>query len=368
MKTIVISAVNIRKGGTLTILRECLKALSVWSIGKFRVVALVHDRSLCEYDNIEYLEFPSTTSSWFKRLWCEYITMHGVSKSLGEISLWLSLHDTTPNVIASRQAVYCQTSFPFLKAKARDLWFDYKIVLFSFFTRLAYQVNVHSDDFLIVQAEWMRDSLSELLNVPKDRFIVFPPKSKPIVASQLVMPRTCRTFIYAASADCHKNFETFFRAIELIEQERPELDFSVHVTIDGTENRYSRWLYRKWSHLKSVHFMGLLPREALFRMYESADCLVFPSRIETWGLPISEFGALNKPMLLADLPYSKEAATGCEYVSFFNSDDPDDLEQRMISLIAGDYSCLAPVLEKEIEGNHVASWEDLFTVLLKGCI
>lgn len=365
MKTIVISAVNIRKGGTLTILKECLRALSVWAIGRYRVVALVHDRNLCEYQNVEYLEFPSTTRSWFKRIWCEYITMHGVSKSLGEISLWLSLHDTTPNVIASSRAVYCQTSFPFLKAKARDLWFDYKIVLFRFFTRLAYRINVHSDDFLIVQAEWLKTSLSELLNVPKEKFIVFPPKSKPIVASQGVMPKACRSFIYAASADCHKNFETLFRAVELIEQERPELDFSIHVTINGKENRYSRWLYRKWSHLKSVHFIGQLPQEELFRMNWSTDCLVFPSRIETWGLPISEFGELNKPMLLADLPYSKEAAAGCDHVSFFNPEDPNDLGQRMISLIVGDYSCLAPVREKELEGNHVASWEELFSELLK---
>ena len=43
MKTIVVSAVNIRKGGTLTILRNCLEYLSgLAQSGNYRVVALVH--------------------------------------------------------------------------------------------------------------------------------------------------------------------------------------------------------------------------------------------------------------------------------------------------------------------------------------
>lgn len=47
MKTIVVSAVNIRKGGTLTILRNCLEYLSkLAQTGNYRVVALVHKKSL----------------------------------------------------------------------------------------------------------------------------------------------------------------------------------------------------------------------------------------------------------------------------------------------------------------------------------
>lgn len=47
MKTIVVSAVNIRKGGTLTILRNCLEYLSgLAQSGNYRVVALVHKKNL----------------------------------------------------------------------------------------------------------------------------------------------------------------------------------------------------------------------------------------------------------------------------------------------------------------------------------
>ena len=110
-KTVVVSAVNIRKGGTLTILRDCLQYLSgLAEAGEWKVVALVHRRSLCEYPGIEYIEIPWSVKSWIHRLWCEYVTMYGISKGLAErdgdpVYMWLSLHDTTPRVLAQHQEV-----------------------------------------------------------------------------------------------------------------------------------------------------------------------------------------------------------------------------------------------------------------------
>ena len=57
MKQIVISAVNLRKGGTLTILRQCLAFLSEWAPAHgYRVMALVHKQELADYPNIQYID------------------------------------------------------------------------------------------------------------------------------------------------------------------------------------------------------------------------------------------------------------------------------------------------------------------------
>ena len=96
-KTIVVSAVSLRKGGTLTILRDCLEHLSVLAAGGgYRVVALVHRRELADYPEIEYIEMPEIIKGWGRRLWCEYVTMYRISKQLKPVYFWLSLHDTTP--------------------------------------------------------------------------------------------------------------------------------------------------------------------------------------------------------------------------------------------------------------------------------
>lgn len=367
MRTIVISAVNIRKGGTLTILRSCLEYLSVLAQeGQFRIVALVHKRELCYYQGIEYIEIPDTVKSWGRRLWCEYVTMHRISKSLSPIYLWLSLHDTTPRVVAERQAVYCQTSFPFMHCRLKDLRFDYKIVLFSLFTRFAYRANVQKNKYLIVQTEWLRKGLSGMLHLPENRFIVAPPQKEQIRTT--CQPRPANhvyTFLYAATPDCHKNFELLCRASQLLEKELGSGKFRVIFTISGTENKYSHHIYRKWGKVSSLEFAGFMKRDDLYECYAQADCLVFPSRIETWGLPISEFMAFGKPMLLANLPYAHETAAGSSQTAFFNSQDPNELKSQMKLLISGKCNFLKEITVSKVNEPKANSWKDLFALLLK---
>lgn len=334
-RTIVVSGVNLRKGGTLTIMRQCLQYLSEHA-GDCRIVALVHKRSLFDTPGIEYIEMPWCIRSWGCRLWAEYVTMHRISKRIAaedgrRIWLWLSMHDTTPRVDAERQEVYCHTSFPFLKTNFRDWTMDPKIPLFSMFTRFAYRINVHRNDSLIVQQNWFADALSGMLGVPREKFRVIPPAMPSVDA---IVPAEVHydvpLFFYASTADCHKNFETLCRAARMLEDEVGKGRFKVVLTVRGDENRYARWLYRCWGNVDSVDFHGFMSKEELFGYYRAASRLVFPSRVETWGLPISEYiAAGNGRMLLADLPYAHESSAGAAEAVFFPATDAVALKEEM---------------------------------------
>lgn len=364
MKTIVVSAVNIRKGGTLSILRDCLAYLATQA-SHYRIVALVHKQELCDYEGIEYIEMPDIIKGWSKRLWCEYVTMYRISKELAPVYLWLSLHDTTPRVIAEHRAVYCQTSFPFLKLKANDWRFDYKIGLFGLFTRLAYRINIKKNDYLIVQAKWLREGFARMFKLPRERFIVAPPERK---HHHTVAPEHKKqevyTFFYAATPDCHKNFELICQAAQLLEETIGKGRFRVVLTVKGTENSYAQWLHKQWGEVDSIVFHGFMDKETLYNHYAMADCLIFPSRIETWGLPISEYAQYDKPMLLADLPYAYETAAGSQQVAFFNPENPNELKGMMLRLIEDDTCFLETVEKKEIEEPKAESWEVLFQRLM----
>lgn len=362
---IVISAVGMRQGGTLTILRDCLRYLSSAVAEKrVRVVALVHKRELVDFPGIEYIEMPDVIKSWSRRLWCEYVTMHGISKQLPEADLWLSMHDTTPRVHARRQAVYCQTSFPFYKRRVLDFYFNYKIALFSLLTRFAYRINVHRNCYLVVQQQWFRDGLSEMLNVDKSRFIVAPPEQLPVdvVADKVELP--CYTFFYPSAPDCHKNFEALCEAASKLEQEVGKGVFKAVVTLSGKENRYTRWLYAKWGNVDSIDFAGYMNKSKLYGYYEAADCLVFPSKVETWGLPISEFGSTGKPMIIADCPYAHGTASGFEKVAYFDACRPDVLKSLMKKALDGDHTCFHAQPTITIDEPEARSWEELFAMLL----
>ena len=364
-KVIVVSGVNLRKGGTLTILRDCLQYLSMHLAQQYRVVALVHQRKLCDYPNIEYIEMPDTIKGWGKRLWCEYVTMHRISKQLSPVYLWLSMHDTSPRVIADRQAVYCQTSFPFFKWHWRDFKMDFKIPLFAMFTRFAYLVNVNNNKYLIVQQQWLREGFSKMLGIDKSKFIVAPPKKKisSVIAEQVA--RDVYTFFFASTPDCHKNFETLCEATRLLEEEVGVGRFKVVMTISGQENKYAKWLFKQWGKVKSLDFAGFMTKDTLYGYYHSTDCFVFPSRIETWGLPISEFMETRKPMLLADLPYAHETAAGSQHTAFFPAENAVALKEMMKRLFEGDDSFLGRVENKSLQNPQAQSWEELFDLLLE---
>ena len=364
-KHIVVSAVNLRKGGTLTILRECLHYLG--SRPDLEVTALVHDRDLCDVQGVRYIEIPWSTRSWGRRLWCEYVTMHRISASMPEADLWLSLHDTTPRVRAKRQAVYCHTSFPFLKVHARDFLMNPKIPVFAKLTRFAYRIGVRRNKYLIVQQNWFREGLSRLVHFPADRIIIAPPNFKPLLSAPFSGEERGKVpvFLYPSTPDCHKNFETLCQAAGLLEQRLGTDRFKAVITVSGNENRYAAWLKKRWGHVSSIDFHGFMSREELIVAYKESDCLVFPSRVETWGLPISEFMATGKPLLLADLPYAHETAEGASQVAYFQAEDASSLASQMLALVEGDLSAFTPVSAKAKKFPFAENWDGLFNILMK---
>ena len=355
------SAVNIRRGGTLGILRECLEELSKRT--DVRVAAVVHDASLCRYPGVEYIEIPWSTRSWLHRLWCEYVTLNKVSRRLGESDLWLSLHDTTPRVQARSQAVYCQTSFPFLKLRARDFRFSPRIAMFALFTRYAYRFRVRKNSALVVQQEWFREAMAGETGFEGSRIIVARPGSaaRCEIAPQAADPPL---FFYPAIADGHKNAEVICEAAALLERQLGPGKFRVALTMSGSENRYARWLRRRWGDVSSIEFRGYMDKETLWRTYGEAACLVHPSRIETWGLAISEFKPSGKPMILSDLPYARESARGAGSAAFFAPDDAAALAVLMRQVAEGRLTDFAPVPEATPEPPYAPDWQSLIDQLL----
>jgi len=291
--------------------------------------------------------------------------MREISEKIEPVDLWLSLHDTTPNVLAKKQAVYCQTSFPFLKIRLRDFLMDKKIPLFALFTKYAYKKNVHRNNYLIVQQNWLRDGLSKILGVDRKQFIVAPPKFENPAFEDCSADEPVPIFLYPASPDCHKNFEDLCKAAERLEKKLGKAVFKVVLTIDGTENRYAAWLKEKWGHVASIDFHGFMSKEELYAYYGKAACLVFPSRVETWGLPVSEFKPSGKPMILADLPYARESAAGAEKVAFFQVSDIDGLVRQMGLVIRRKISNFGRIIPRTPEEPFAKDWEALFSLLLK---
>ena len=174
------------------------------------------------------------------------------------------------------------------------------------------------------------------------------------------------TFLYAATPDAHKNFETLCHASALLEKRVGKGRFRTVLTISGKENKYAQSLYERWGGCESIIFRGFLSREELRQQYADTDCMVFPSRIETWGLPLSEFKGYERPMLVSDLPFAHETTSGAKAVAFFPPENATRLSQLMQEMLEGDTRELHPVPVRSKGEPTAASWAELFDLLLAG--
>lgn len=361
---IVVSAVNLTEGGPLTILNSCLSTLSEsLDYRKFEVVAIVNDKKRCFYDNINYIELQWPKKMWLNRLFYEFIYLNVLSKRLNP-DLFFSLHDISPSVNARLRAVYCHNSTPFYHPALTDIRFNYKEFLFSLFYRYLYKINIHKNNFVIVQQKWMKNAFVDLYKLEKEKVIV----SKPFEDAQnkvLIDRRSDNQFLFffPAFPRTFKNFEVICDACRILEKEG-FVRFKVVLTLDGTENSYANHICQEYSFLKTVCFCGLLSKEQVHLLYEETNCLIFPSKLETWGLPISEFTVYKRPMLIADLPYAYETALGAEKVSFFNPDNPIELAQRMKEIVEGQFSAFKAVPTQKDDEQTVYSWNKLFDKIL----
>jgi glycosyltransferase involved in cell wall biosynthesis len=85
--------------------------------------------------------------------------------------------------------------------------------------------------------------------------------------------------------------------------------------------------------LNNLRFVGLLKREDVDAYYEDSDCLLFPSKVESWGLPITEAKEYGKSILVAALPYAWESVGKYDKAKFFDPDDVRQLAEEMKNFI-----------------------------------
>jgi glycosyltransferase involved in cell wall biosynthesis len=364
-KVIIISAINFRAGGPLSVMQDCLSHADNYLSSHYRIIALVHNKELFkEIKNIEFIEFPKSVSSYLYRLYYEYVYFKKISLRYNP-SLWLSLHDISPNVKADIRAVYCHNPAPFYSLSFKEFWLEPKFALFNFFYQYLYAINIKKNQFVIVQQEWLRKKFNTLYSV--NNVIVAHPEVKFNLISQKAPLHSHNTnfyhFFFPTLPRVFKNIELICEAVKILKSKNLSC-FEVTLTIDGTENRYAQSLFNQYNYLNMIHFIGRQTRDKVIEIYQNTDCLIFPSKLETWGMPITEFQNFNKPILLADLEYAHETAGNYEKTVFFNPLDSHDLAKKMEKAIIQKLKFDSPNTTPTLS-PYAKNWGELFAILLR---
>ena len=360
---IVISGINMTEGGIFTILDNCLNQIEIYNKAlNYEIVALVADKSRFNYENITYIEFPKSKKNWLFRLYYEYFYFKKLSKKL-KPEIWLSLHDISPNIISKKRFVYCHNPNIFYKPSFLEWRLDPKMGIFYLFYSYLYKKNIKKNKAVFVQQNWIKSEFENRFKLDNVQV------SKPIIEieyseEKLILDNSKIHFFYPSFPRTFKNFEIIYEAMNYLKPDVLE-KINIHLTLDEKNaNKYTKHLLRKYGNHKNNILTGLLTKNQMLNYYDSIDCLIFPSKLETWGLPISEAKFYKKPIFLAKLEYAKETIGDYENVSFFDIDNPQELAQLITDFVNKQIVFQGNIAIKN-EQKSLNGWFELFDYIIK---
>jgi glycosyltransferase involved in cell wall biosynthesis len=354
---LVISAVNFTEGGPLTVFRGIVKAAAE-DFPEWDIYVLVHKLGTVNQPGVTEIPFPHAKTSWLRRLWCEWVQFKTLSQELRP-DVWISLHDITPRVFAGRQYVYCHNPAPFTKDKIPFDWMDRTFRLHRAIYAHLYRCLIHRNTAVIVQQTWLRSHF--LSEIGANRVIVAHPREGNFTVSNRTQ-RNPTVFLYPAFPRVFKNFELLGECALILDREE-RWKGKIVLTIDGSENRYARAIFERYGHSRSLRFIGLQSPDVVPQLYTDADTVIFPSLLETWGLPLTEAKSYGLPILAADRPYAKETLGDWDQVRFFDPYDASSLASLMLGLHLGERRFLSTSFPLPAP-EFALGWSDLLNILL----
>lgn len=319
MQTILVLDVAAVEGGALSILQTYYDRCC--ADRQNRYVFCVSRPDLPDTDTVRVLRFPWVKRSWLHRLWFEYVTLPRLLRR-ERIDHVFSLQNTTAFGTKLPQTVYLHQPLPFCGIRF-SLWKQPKFWVYQHVIARRIFASLRRAERVIVQTAWMKRAACEQAHISPDKVVLETPTVGDISA------RWCpqegpHVFFYPAANYSYKNHEMLFAAMEQLVA-NGMTDFTVRLTLTAdalpVATRYPRAAAR-------VEWCGAMPHEKVMAAYASS-VLVFPSYIETFGLPLLEAKLTGAPILAADTPFAREILDGYDAARFFDPFDPTALAALM---------------------------------------
>lgn len=323
MKVIVINNPAAKNGGALSILRGVLEKLSLLKCNRiFYVIASLEELKKYETENIRIIIIkPQGIKD--RILWDNFLLKKFLKEKYINPAFFISLQNTGVNldkkifqVLYYHQAIsVVDLKWNLLKKNERQYWL-YKNI-YPFFIKK----NLDKVRKVIVQTEWIKKNFSEKFRYPLGSIIVTKPTLEEIDVNKIVKTSKVKYRIfYPAEPLIYKNHKIIIEALgELENSQKKEIE-CIFTFKKGDSFEIDN-LISKYELEKNIKLIGRIEYEKVLEFYKSSDLLVFPSYLESLGLPLLEAKKFNMIILAADLEYSREILSDYKNVIFIKSFD-----------------------------------------------
>ncbi|PKO98509.1 MAG: hypothetical protein CVU13_10145 [Bacteroidetes bacterium HGW-Bacteroidetes-8] len=159
---------------------------------------------------------------------------------------------------------------------------------------------------------------------------------------------------YPASYSPHKNHQI------LLEVAKKIISRKLNITIFITINNNDFLATIEKNNLSSVLVnLGTLDKRQMNCLYNDCDGVIFPTLLETYGLPFYEAMAYEKPIFTSNLDFAKDA---CEdFAIYFNPFDAEDIINKITNNIYSKDQILFMTNTGLIKFKKLPSWPEVIT-------
>lgn len=326
---IMVFDVPAESGGALSVLKYFYSEYKADENNNY--IFVVSKPEMKEAHNIKVLRYPWIKKSWLHRLYFDSLIAPKLIRE-HEVDEVLSLQNVIIPHTKIKQTVYVHNSLPFAEYRFsiienRLLWIYQNILSKGIFK------SIKNANKVIVQTQWMKKACVERLNINSEKIEVMPPKINIEVIKHFIPTKeSLSTFFYPASGVEFKNHKVIVDTC--LEMKKLGIhNYKVIFTLKGDENKKISDLYKKVKEQGvPIDFIGSISRDIVFEYY-SNTVLIFPSYIETVGLPLIEAKLHGTPILVSDCAFSHEILEGYDKVEYFNPFNSSELTKEMCKMI-----------------------------------
>lgn len=351
MKIVVINTAA-SNGGALSVLLDFYNHL-IETKDKNEWIFILSDLYIQETENIKIIVNKKVKSNWINRLKWE---LHDGKKFINNLKpdVVFSMQNTISRGIKCPTAIYLHQSIPFQTVKKFSFFYrkEQKLAFYQYIIGYIIKKSLKIADKVIVQTNWIKEAIIKSTKIDSKNICKIAPNINNIDVRVEEEYLKEKIFFYPASAAIYKNHKCIVEAVKKLNDQCIS-DFKVLFTLDPS---YREILNVNKDIEDKIIFLGNIPRSEVIDKYRKS-VLVFPSYIETFGLPLLEAYMVGSFILASDCEFSKEILNEYNNVKYFDPFSSDELSELMKNIITEGYNYESNTKLKEQDNN--CGWQSV---------
>ena len=319
-------------GGALTITRSFFEYIAAGNAPSHEWYYIIANQSLNETPFVNIVRFPDAGNGFIRRAVVKHIKINRFMQK-NRIDAVVCMDNMGIAGCPIPQFVYLHQYLPFQKVKKFSFLKreEREFAIRQYLLGSIIKRSISSSACVFVQTEWMKNAVLDQVKNVHVVNIGYP--QSPLQESTGKTGILSQDFFYPCSPLIYKNIPVIIKAVNALR----ELGYSFHFYTTLTEDELKA-LGKTGTIDKDVFVcLGRISNEDVHQLYKKTT-LVFPSYIESLGLPLVEARDMGCWIIASDCAFSHEILDSYPNKDYFQPFDEKELLKQMKKILDGTIS------------------------------